>query len=158
MVQKVRLQDGVIVYTGVEDGDPIYMGVRGEITVTDRVVIGESNTYNSYIRKLGSGTLSIVAEGGSNLALSTNAGVLTINGIRWPSVSAVRGSFLATSNNNTLQFYPFIAGVNQSDTLTSYDLSALYTDASVGQVVLGPNVMYYCTGPGSWRVIAAPPA
>ena len=61
MVQKVRVQDGVIVYTATEDDQPLEMGVRGSVTVTQSLTVGNDPSAESYIRTQGSGDLVISA-------------------------------------------------------------------------------------------------
>lgn len=52
-------------------------------------------------------------------------------------------------------FGQMVLGTANSDNLTSLDLDALFPSAIVGQIVVGPNVLYIFVGSG-WRTVGTP--
>ena len=158
MVQKVRVQDGVIVYTATEDNQPLEMGVRGSVTVTKSLTVGNDASAESYIRTRGTGDLIISANLSGSIKLSTDTGGIELNGMKWPASSTPNiGSFLSVAQNGILKYTEFPIGVVSANTLSSTDLNARFPAALPGQFVLGPSVLYFCTGlTGSrWRIVAA---
>ena len=84
MVQKVRVQDGIIVYTATEDGQPLEMGVRGSVKVTHNLTVGNDASAESFIRTQGTGDLSITAVQTGNIKIRTETGSIVLNDVKWP--------------------------------------------------------------------------
>ena len=158
MVQKVRVQDGVIVYTATEDDQPLEMGVRGSVTVTQSLTVGNDPSAESYIRTQGTGDLVISANLSGSIKLRTDTGGIELNGMKWPVARTPNiGSFLSVAQTGVLNYNEFPIGVVSANTLSSTDLNAQYPTALPGQFVLGPSVLYFCTGltGNRWRIISA---
>lgn len=168
MAQKIKIQDGVIVYS---TNDPavtdINFGVEGQMNVTKEVNVGDD--------PLANGSISTPDGSGVDLIINTNTdgvtngnirlepvpgGNIILNNVSWPdgTVEPDAGMFTGASSLNNLQFYSFILpGLAPTDTMSRTDLNNLYPNAVVGQYALGPNVMYVFIGAGNWRRVDAPP-
>ena len=160
MVQKVRVQDGVIVYTATEDEQQLEMGVRGSVTVTKTVTVGDDPNADSYIRTQGSGNLILTTALAGNLHLRTDTGSVMLNDVRWPdNRRPAVGTFLSVTSAGALSFTEFAIGVVARDNASAFDLNTQFPVASPGQVVLGPSVIYLCVNPAGssskWRRIPA---
>lgn len=158
MVQKVRVQDGTIVYTSTDDGVPVNMGVKGNVSVTQTVSVGQDPTADGFIRTLGSGNLILTTNLGKNIILAPDNGRVVLNNVLWPAEQSPNsGAFVGVTSTGTLSYCPFVLGVESSDTVTDVILDTKYPSAMNGQIVLGPNVIYYCVGTvgDRWRIINA---
>ena len=161
MVQKVSVQDGIIVYTSTDETRHVNMGIKGNVTVTRAITVGDSETEDSYIRALGSGNIRIVTNAMGDIMLTPASGNVVMDGIRWPkSVNPPIGAFLAVSATNRLNYCPLVLGTEETNILTSAALVEKYPNAVPGQIVLGPTVIYLCVDLSSrrWRIIPATPA
>jgi hypothetical protein len=97
-----------------------------------------------------------------NIHQHSTGGSLLLNNARWPSgvVQPNPGMFIGVSALNELEYFPFVLGFNNSNTLTNIDLIGLYPSAVTGQSVVAPNVIYSCVGTHLWRALgqtSAPP-
>lgn len=161
MVQKVSVQDGIIVYTSTDETQHVNMGIKGNVTVTRAITVGDSDTEDSYIRALGTGNIRVVTNANGNIMLSPSAGNVLIDGMVWPkNVTPPVGSFLAVTSASKLDYCPLVLGTERTNNLTSLALDDKYYDAVPGQIVLGPSVIYLCVDLSArrWRIIPATPA
>lgn len=159
MAQKIKLQDGKIVYMSVDPLQAVDFGISGQLTVSNDLVVGNNPLADGTIISEENTNLIISAGAHGNLQLLPGAidGDIVINGVVWPdgSVQPNLGMFLGASGVNTLQYYPFVIGSSPSDTETEASLNITFPDAIAGQMVLGPNVIYFAIGSGYWRTSAA---
>ncbi len=162
MAQKIKVQDGIIVYSSADPVQPVDVTVLGNINVTQELMVGSNITgpasalittvpgtvFTQSILEITTG-----AYGTINLHQNATGGVLTINGAKWPNSASqpTPGMFLGSSAASTLEYYPFILGMTSSDILTDSELNALYPTAQPGQSAVGPVVVYYAVAPGQWR-------
>ena len=163
MTQKIKVQDGNIVYSNSDPTQPANMTVLGTATVTDEFTVGNINSPIDGVISTGDGTLSSRARldittglyGDLNIYQSPTDGQLFLNNARWPSgaTQPIPGMFIGSSALNELEYYKFVIANNPNDSLTSADLIALYPNAQTGQSVVGPTVVYQCVGTNSWRIL-----
>lgn len=158
MVQKVRVQDGNIVYTSTDDNQLINMGIKGNVTVTEQLNVGNNPAADGIIRTAGSGNMVLTTVQGGNIVLAPVGGRVVVNNVLWPSsTTPYTGSFLGVTSTGVLSYCPFIMGIESVDTLSDAELDIRYPSAIPGQSVLGPNVIYYCVGTAGdkWRIVNA---
>ena len=165
MAQKIKVQDGIVVYEATDPQYDLSFGITGVLNVTQSAKIG---TYLN-VGNINLSSSSITTTAGSNLTLTTGIngnlsisplGSLLFNGFKWPeSGSANVGAFLGTgSTANALSFYPFIFASVTSDILTVTGLNTAYPNIQSGQSISGPTVIYQCItsptpGPGEWFIV-----
>ena len=158
MAQKIKVQDGNIVYSSA---DPLTLDVafdiKGVLDVTTAVTIGDD--------PLADGTISTPAGSNVDLILSTNTNVtsgdirlapalggnIVLGGTVWPTTSPTPGNFVAVSAPNVLSYTLLVLGIVGSDTLNNSQLNLLFPTAIPGQSVAGPTVVYQCVSSGQWR-------
>ena len=171
MAQKIKVQDGIIVY---ETYDPtlydVKLDIEGQLVVTKNITVGNNtdptgtittNTVNQnlIITTAPGGHLFLTPQGNLNL---TPTGAISLNSVIWPTgpQSVTSGSYLGASNTNTLKFYSFVFAQNGSDDLTPDSnpitgLNYLYPTIQPGQCIVGPSVVYECISTGTWRILQA---
>ena len=151
MTQKIKVQDGKIVYTASDPEYSLDFSVDGQVNVTKTVNVGFDPQSNGIITSDESNLL--VTSKNHNVRISSNSGRVLINNIAWPMYnnSAHPGTFLGVESLNNLHFYPFVLGSVTNDTLVSADLNLLFPDAYPGQYVAGPTVAYLCIALNTWR-------
>ncbi len=151
-MQKIKVQNGKIVYTTTDPDTDLEFQVSGNVVVTKQVTVGNDDSIDG-ILTTDAGSLNITAF--QSLHLEQGAGALTLNGVQWPdgTVQPNPGMFLGVSAQNTLQYYSFVIAFNGSDVLTESALNTAYPDARTGQSVVGPTVIYQCISAGAWRVL-----
>lgn len=164
MTQNIKIQDGVVIYSTPSPAapklspNPIPTGdvdfiVNGQLGVSLELSVGNDPLADGTIESP-PGT-DIIIEPGKHLSIQTPSGDILLNNVQWPSGSPVPGMFLGTSALNVLEFYAFIIGTEGSDVLSNAYLNATYPTATVGQMVLGPTVIYLFIGSGIWRTLVA---
>jgi hypothetical protein len=164
MAQRIKVQDGRIVYESTDTSYDISMDVKGQMNVTKELNVGDD--------PLADGVISTPDDSPVDLIITTNTdgfsygnirlqptpnGNILLNNVSWPdgSVTPTPGMFIGSSNVNELQFYSFTIGVEASDYLSESNLNLLYPNAQPGQSVLGPSVIYYCAASNIWRTLGA---
>ena len=173
MSQKIKVQDGTILYSGVPSNTnplgEIDFGVNGQISVSNEIVVGSVNSPIDGVVSTGNGSalqrarldITTGAYGDLSIYQSSTDGQLFLNNARWPSgaTQPSPGMFLGASALNSLEYYPFTLAYTTNDSLTEADLNLFYPSAQPGQSVAGPTVMYMCVGFGQWRILgnATPP-
>jgi hypothetical protein len=163
MAQKIKVQDGIVVF---ETADPQYdvdFGISGSLNVETSAQIGTELQVGN--NSLAAGTITTAP--GQNLTLTTGTGGnlslaptgnLLINNVQWPTATSTSaGTYLGASDSNTLQYFPFILAFTGIDTLTVSQLNSTYPSIQSGQSVIGPTVQYLCVtsptpGPGKWTI------
>jgi hypothetical protein len=162
MAQKIKVQDGVVVYS---TPDPLTTNVafdiKGALDVTKQVTIGDNPS--------ASGQIQTPAGSVVDLIISTNTdgfttgsiklepaigGTIVLNGAVWPTTSPTPGNFLAVSAPNVLSYSLLVLGIVGSDILNNSQLNLLFPAAIPGQTVAGPTVVYQCVSSGQWRASA----
>src|ERR1035437_1727564 len=154
MAQKIKVQDGYIVYEASDPAYDVNFNIKGQLVVDKNIVVGDSSNLSGTITTSSGQNLTLTTGTGGNLILQPT-GAIIINGTVWPSgvPNVTSGSFLGASAQNTLAFYPFFAGYNGSDSLTISDLNTLYSTIQPGQSIIGPTVVYESIGSGQWRIL-----
>lgn len=162
MAQKIKVQDGVVVYSTT---DPLTtdldFGIRGNLDVKTSVSVGDD--------PLADGSISTPPGSGVDLVISTNTdglldgsivlapvagGNIVLNQVVWPTNFATPGMFLAATGANVLDYELLVLGIVGSDILSDSALNVSFPGTIPGQVVAGPTVVYTCvstTGGGTWR-------
>jgi hypothetical protein len=179
MAQKIKVQDGNIVYSNTDPTQPVNMTVLGDTNVTNQLIVGSVNTPADGVISSGDGhpasgldpayysRLDIIAGNYGTLNLSQSSfdnSAITINNVQWPTgiIQPIPGMFVGVSSLNTLEYLPFIYDTNPNDELNQTDLNLLYPDILPGQSVVGPSVVYMCISAGQWRILGSatpvPPA
>ena len=163
MAQKIKVQDGNIVFSTSDPALNINFGIKGSLDVTKNITVGDDPSTPGVITTSVDPATNI----GQNLNITTGSGisgngnlnlmptgVLSLNSVLWPTLSSTitSGSFIGASSLNTLAFYPFIFAYTGSDTLTTTQLNILYPSIQPGQYVIGPTVVYACIATGTWRI------
>ena len=156
MAQKVKVQDGNIVYSAADPAQSVNFGVNGQLNVTKELNVGDDPFADGVITAPPNVDLIISTDGTGNLRFESGASIL-LNNVAWPdgTVSPVPGMFLGVTSLNNLQFIPFIIGVAPTDSETSADLNLLFPTAQPGQFAAGPTVVYQSLGSGNWRKLGA---
>ena len=169
MSQKIKVQDGNIVYSNTDPTQPVNMTVLGDANVTNQLIVGSVNTPADGVISSGDGypagvdpayyaRLDIIAGNYGTLNLSQSSfanSAITINGVQWPTgiIQPTAGMFLGATSSTSLEYKLFIIAYNPNDSLTEVDLNALYPTATAGQSVAGITVLYTCVGTSSWRIL-----
>jgi hypothetical protein len=154
MAQIVKVQDGYVVYSTSDPALNVDFNVAGYLDVTKRIMVGDDTLVDGLVTTP-DGTDLIIGTNNSNIRLETPGGHIVLNNNIWPTGAANKGMFIGASALNTLALYPFILGTATSDTLSQPSLNATYPTAQIGQMVLGPAVIYYCVAASTWRTLAA---
>lgn len=171
MAQKIKVQDGNIIYSAPPDdaGNPQFINfdINGQLIVSSNVVVGDDTPGAGTITTSPSQNLTITTGLNADILLVPTrnlilnpTGALSLNTAIWPTAlelttpgtQATPGTFLGASATNTLRFYSFIFAFTGSDTLTVSQLNILYPTIQPGQSVVGPTVIYQCVGLGQWRI------
>jgi len=155
MAQKIKVQDGSIVYSSTDPGNPdVNLQINGLLDVTKEVNVGNDPLANGEITTPVDVDLEITVSGTGKIKLQTGSspGGIVLNNIEWPPVDTIPtpGNFLAVSSINTLSYELLVLGHQDSDILTSIDLDLLYPGAIPGQIVSGNTVIYTCISLGQW--------
>lgn len=156
MTQKIKVQDGNIIYAATDPSYGLNFGINGILSVSEELFVGDQSSTPGVITTVTGQNLTLATGTNGNLILQpSGTGSVIINGLQWPngSLSVTQGSYLGASALNTLQFYSFILAFNSSDTLTVTELNTLYPTIQPGQCVVGPTVVYYCIGASQWRIL-----
>lgn len=154
MAQKNIVQDGIIVYATSDPALSVDFSVRGQANVTKQLNVGDDPLADGLITSPAGTDLVIRTGAGGNLSLQqSTGGFILLNNMQWPDGTTTPnpGYFLGSSSANTLQFYAFILAFNPSDSLTQSALNAAYPTAQVGQMVVGPTVIYTNVSLNTWR-------
>ncbi len=167
MAQKIKVQDGNIVYSNTDPSQPVNMAILGDLNVTNTLIVGDLNAVDFGVIKSLPGTpdaysrLDIIAGNYGSLNISqtssTNS-VITINSVQWPNgdVHPQPGMVLGATSLNKLDYIPLIIAYNPNDFLSQEQLNVLYPLAISGQSVAGITVLYICVGEGTWRILGQP--
>ena len=171
MSQKIKVQDGNIVYSNTDPTQPVNMTVLGDANVTNQLIVGSVNTPADGVISSGDGhpagvdpayyaRLDIIAGNYGTLNLSQSSfanSAITINGVQWPTgiIQPTTGMFLGVSALNVLEYLKFFIAYNPNDSLTESALNAGYPTALPGQCVFGPNVVYMCVASSQWRTLGS---
>ncbi len=118
-----------------------------------RIAFGKSNTN---FTNLANAFNALIQNGlQSNFTALTVNGTVDLNGVTWPPVgsSINSGMYIGAVAQNELGFLPFIIGSQNSDALSSSQLSTMYPAAQAGQFVAGLSVMYQCIGNQQWKTL-----
>lgn len=167
MAQKIKIQDGIVVFAATDPQYDVNFGINGILNVTQSAQIGTALQVGGNTDAAG----TVTTASGQNLTLTTGtgghlniapSGALLLNGSQWPinNQQTTSGSYLGVSPaplSNTLQFFPFILAITGSDTLTPAQLDISYPTIQSGQTVVGPTVKYFCVtsptpGPSKWSI------
>jgi hypothetical protein len=159
MAQKIKVQDGNILYVASDSTYDVNFGINGLLTVTKEIMVGDIALGLGTITTSPAQNLTITTGLGANLLLQPDA-ALILNGVQWPvaPISTSPGSYLGASALNTLEFYSFVFASSVSDSLTPglnpiTGLDFLYPTIQPGQVVVGPTVVYDNVGTNQWRIL-----
>lgn len=159
MAQKIKVQDGNILYVASDSTYDVNFGINGLLTVTKEISVGDNSNASGTITTAPAQNLTITTGMGANLLLQPDA-ALILNGVQWPvaPISVSPGSYLGASALNTLEFYSFVFASSGSDFLTPDSnpitgLDFLYPTIQPGQVVVGPTVVYDNVGTNQWRIL-----
>jgi hypothetical protein len=119
MVQRVKVQDGLIVYSSADPANEVEVDINGRLQVDTIVNVGTDPTLDGLVTTPGTGNLILSAGAGGNVNIKPTSGNIFINDIQWPdgSVPATPGMYIGVSANNVLQFMPGSGG--GSTTLTA---------------------------------------
>jgi hypothetical protein len=158
MAQKIVVQDGIIVYATSDPALSVNVDVRGQMNVTKELNVGDDPLADGTITTPPGADLLIAPGTGGNISLIPDSASILLNNVSWPdgTITPTSGMFIGVSGVNNLQFYSFIIASSLSNTLTQLQLNTAYPSIKVGQIVLGPSVIYYFVGSGNWRLISAP--
>ena len=171
MAQKIKVQDGNIVYAASDPAYDINFNIKGLLTVDKSMQVGDATVITPGLITT---NLDPVLHRGQNLTITTASGSvssgnlylsptgsLLLSGKIWPSIAAPaqQGSYLGASSTDALEFYPFVYDVAYSNNLTpdsnpSTGLNFLYPGIQPGQCVIGPQVVYQCVALATWRIEA----
>jgi len=156
MTQKIKVQDGNIIYAATDPSYGLNFGINGILSVSEELFVGDQSATPGVITTVTGQNLTLTTGTNGNIILQpSGTGSVLINGLQWPSgsLNVTQGSYLGASAPNTLQFYSFILAFNGSDTLTISQLNTLYPTIQPGQSVIGPTVVYQCIGIAQWRIL-----
>jgi len=172
MAQKIKVQDGIVVYSKPNPSTPVIfpdplapdvdLVVNGQIDVSLQVRIGNDPLADGSITTTNDDIgLKIITTGTGDITLQTDlAGGVKIRDAWWPTNAINPGMFLGASSLNVLEFYSFVIGFG-TDSETTSSLNIAFPNAQPGQMVYGPTVVYLCVAAGltpgtaSWRSLAA---
>jgi len=107
MAQKIKVQDGNIVYSASDPAYAVNFGINGQLNVTKELSVGDDPLADGIITAPSNVDLSIITTGVGKIKLLTDlTGAILLNNIQWPdgSVSPVPGMYLGVTALNTLQF------------------------------------------------------
>lgn len=160
MSQKIKLQDGKIVYeTSDYAFDPsslIDFGVVGLLNVSHELNVGNDPLVDGGIYTPEDRNLLVEPGTNGDIRLSTTGtGKVVLNNVEWPSNSPGVGKYLGAIDSTTLAFLDFMAGSVPSDVYTPAMLDAAFPDATPGQQVIGDTVVYQKVSTGDWRTFGA---
>lgn len=152
MTQKVKVQDGNIIYEAADSAHDINFSVNGQLNVTKELTVGVDPFADGVITAPPNVDLIISTDGTGNLRFESGA-LIALNNVAWPdgSIPPVTGMFLGATSLNTLQFISFILGITPTDSETSSSLNILFPIAQPGQFAIGPSTIYQSLGSGNWR-------
>lgn len=163
MAQRIKVQDGRIVYESTDTSYDISMDVKGQMNVTKELNVGDDPLADGIISTPDNSPVDLIITTNTDGISSGNLrlqplGNIILNNVAWPPASEtpVPGMFLGVSSLNNLGFYSFaLSPLAPNDNLSEIDLNILYPTATIGQFAIGPNVLYFCIGSGEWRTSAA---
>ena len=149
MSQRIKVQDGVIVYGPADPSQSLDFTVAGSVSV-----IGSGGTTGTITTNIGE-KLQLTTGDGGILSISQGTGTsqLLINNAQWPTTIPTTGSFIGASASNVLSYLPFVYQSASSDALTVSELNTAYPDIIPGQYVIGPTTVYLCVAPSTWRIL-----
>jgi len=110
MAQKIKLQDGNIVYSASDPAHAVNFGINGQLNVTKELNVGDDPLADGIITTPVDLDLNIITAGTGKLKLVTDlTGAILLNNVQWPdgTVVPVPGMYIGVSALNTLQFYTF---------------------------------------------------
>lgn len=156
MAQKVKVQDGNIVYSAADPAQSVNFGVNGQLNVTKELNVGDDPFADGVITAPPNVDLIISTDGTGNLRFESGASIL-LNNVVWPdgTVPPVPGMFLGVTSLNNLQFTSFIIGLAPSDNESDAALNILFPTANPGQFAVGPTTIYQSLGSGNWRKLGS---
>lgn len=154
MAQKNIVQDGRITYSTSDPTLSVDFDINGQLSVTKQLNVGDDPLADGLISTPANVDLIISTGTGGNIRLASAEEIL-LNNVVWPDGTVVPnpGMYMGVSNVNTLQFYPFVIAFVGTDALTVSQLNASYPQATAGQAVIGPTVIYQCVGDDMWRTV-----
>jgi hypothetical protein len=132
MAQKIKVQDGIVVYS-TPDYDPITpatdtnFGIKGNLDVSRSVSIGNNPLADGTIYT-DPGTDLIIAPG-KDISLQTASGSIVLNNVVWPdgTVPPVPGMYLGVTALNTLQFLVLPPGGSSTPSYQIFSAAVLQT-------------------------------
>jgi hypothetical protein len=152
MAQKIVVQDGIITYSASDPTESVDFTIKGQTNITKQLNVGDDIFADGLITTQNGVDLEISTTSSGNLKFTPGGSILLKN-VAWPNgtVTPTPGVFIGSSATNVLQYYQFIVATSLSDNLTQSELNSDYPDTQAGQSVLGPTVIYFCAGGGTWR-------
>jgi len=155
MAEKVKVQDGVIVYSAADPSQALQFGVAGQLNVSNELNVGTSPAQGGIVSTPANSDL-LVSSGRDLFIHQGTTGGLYLNNVKWPTggVTPVPGMYVGVTTTNALEYHSFIIGSEASNTLTMAQLNTNYPSAQPGQSVFGPAVIYTCIATSQWRIIA----
>lgn len=163
MAQNIKVQDGIVVYSTSNPSAPVLSPnaptgdvdfiINGQLGVSLELSVGNDPLADGNI--VSPPNTSIIVKPGKDLKIQTPTGDIVLNNVVWPMNTPVQGVFLGANGTNVLEFYTFILGTEGSDVLSNAYLNAAYPAATIGQLVIGPTVMYLFIGSGLWRTLSS---
>jgi len=151
MAQKIKIQDGNIVYVASDPSYDVNFGINGQLNVTKELNVGNDPLADGTISTPPGIDLNIVPDG--NLSLQPTSGNILLNNVTWPLGTPNPGDIIISETLGNLNYRPLVLAIVGSDSLTTGQLNIAYPNALPGQTVAGPTVVYQCVGTGLWRIL-----
>lgn len=156
MAQRIKIQDGKVVYQATDSSYDLEMGIQGYLGVTKELGVGSNPLIDGAIYTPSTASLRIAP--GLDLRLEPSSGKIYLNNVLWPTTAPIAGQFIGSTGIGNLEYLPFLISFTGSDSLTQSQLNSSFPNASPGQFVAGPNVLYTCISSGQWRTSVASPS
>lgn len=157
MAQQNRIQDGTIVFSAADPTTyDLGFNVLGNANITKALVVAQDSAFDATIASDTGVDLILTVQPGApaNIRLEPpTGGNVLLNNVAWISNTPNLGGFIGASSTNVLNYYPFVAGNEVSDTLTVSYLNTTYPNIVPGQFVTGSTVVYLNVGLGTWRFL-----
>ena len=158
MAQKIKVQDGNVVYSTSDPTLDIKFNVSGQVNVTKELNVGNDPLANGTITTP-VGVDLIITTGAGNIRLQPNGSILLGN-VSWPDGTVVPnpGMYLGVSALNTLQFYtlPGSGVPSIPNTQVAYgDPTNLLTSSTGLTYVAGTGTLSVAPAAGGTGIIAS---